>query len=298
MWRDRIRLGKEKLSRREKAVLAGGFLISGLCLFCFGWWQPHLAREKALQAELAAQARTAEYLSALEKNLYLYHQKKLFLLQEEAKLAEVIPPQPDTAVYLRWLEKEAETAGVQLLKAAGGGRASKEGFEEQVLQLTVQGDYEKIAAFAGRLENLPRLTGVRKVLLRRNGQQEGSSSSPGAGEKGSRGSFPATAELWHSGEVASNSSGEVFDLEQAQPEVGSDLKTAQGAAAQGAASGAARESFERSSLPVISEEASIAGAAPVMWEGVLEIVIWRDLSGAEARAGEEKENTSPAEQEK
>jgi len=297
MWRDRIGLGKEKLNRREKAFLAGGFLISGLCLLGFGWWQPHLAREKALQAELAAQAQTMEYLSALQKNLHLYHQKKLFLLQEKAKLAEVIPPQPDTAVYLRWLEKEAEAAGVRLLRAANGGRASKEGFEEQVLQLTVRGDYEKIAAFAGRLENLPRLTGIRKVLLRRSGQQEGS-SSPGAGEKGSRGGFPAAAEPGHSGTAASNSSGGVSGLEQAQPEAGSDLKTGPGTAAQGAAGGAARESFERSSLPIIAEEASAAGAAPAMWEGVLEIVIWQDLSGAEPRAGEGKENTSPAEQEK
>lgn len=156
--------------KRTQQVMAGGLVVTVLCLWFFGY-RPAAQRALALATETqqkrtefqAAELRARD-LKAVEAEV---EKLKARLERFDRKLPSQRDSGQEVGEFLRDLTQISEQGSIRKITSVpvGAGRKS-EYFVERPIALSFEGDFVGVFSFLQQMESMQRLTRLRKLTLK------------------------------------------------------------------------------------------------------------------------------------
>ena len=158
--------------RRLQWVLAG-VTVMGLAAFYVGVFRPQAARLEGLTLQIQQKRRDLEGSTDKTKKLPILMGQVRDLDVRVQHFERQFPRQPALDLFIRDITDISQRMNLREWRYQPGAPKRGEAFQELPIQMQFTGDFLNVASFLREVENMPRLTRVKKLSVKSRDSKSG-----------------------------------------------------------------------------------------------------------------------------
>jgi Tfp pilus assembly protein PilO len=140
--------------------------VIGLVVFYAGWYRPTARKLETLKLQIQSKQRELEQNQDRAKTLPILAFQVQKLAGEVQAYDRQFPKQPDLGRLIKDITQISQQLALQEWKYQPGAPKKGQAFFELPIQMNFSGDFLNVASFLRQVEDMQRLTRVRKLQLK------------------------------------------------------------------------------------------------------------------------------------